>query len=248
MPSSPCLSPAPAPDSVGAMDSRHHAARKLLLALALTLPAAARSSAALATATSAADAAARHSKKLSENSNEARRGDTIMRRTDQTVFRVRRRAKVCHFFPMPTAPLLRSLTRWLLVSAALAAISAAQDTPARRPSPNDVAVTAPTDDELAAIRREVATYRQKIGDKAGVPEVEDKFVPIPKNARWLSAVEADHWVDQRLQLLDVAGCNAQMAAFFGKGLGCGGADAFGGSGDESDFTGEFESGVGGGGG
>ena len=92
---------------------------------------------------------------------------------------------------MPFARRLRALPQWLLLGAALQAISPAQDTPARRPSPNDLAVTAPTEDELSAIRREVAAYRQKVGDKAGLPEVEDKFVPIPKNARWLTAAEAE---------------------------------------------------------
>ena len=48
----------------------------------------------------------------------------------------------------------------------------------------------PTAQELAAIRTEVATYRGKIGDKAGVPEVADKFIPIPKSATWLTPAEA----------------------------------------------------------
>lgn len=49
---------------------------------------------------------------------------------------------------------------------------------------------APGADELAAIRAEVAAYRKKIGDKAGVPEVADKFQPVPSAGRWLTAAEA----------------------------------------------------------
>ncbi len=45
-------------------------------------------------------------------------------------------------------------------------------------------------DELTAIRAEVAAYREKLGDKAGVPEVPDKFIAIPRDARWLTAAEA----------------------------------------------------------
>jgi hypothetical protein len=44
--------------------------------------------------------------------------------------------------------------------------------------------------ELAAIRAEVTAYREKIGAKAGVPEVPDKFIAIPRDARWLTAAEA----------------------------------------------------------
>ncbi len=36
------------------------------------------------------------------------------------------------------------------------------------------------------MRRQVAAAREKLGDKAGVPEVADRFVPIPKEARWLT--------------------------------------------------------------
>jgi len=53
-----------------------------------------------------------------------------------------------------------------------------------------VHTTRPTDAELTTIRTEVAVYRKKLGDKAGVPEVADKFLPIPKNGRWLTPAEA----------------------------------------------------------
>lgn len=45
-------------------------------------------------------------------------------------------------------------------------------------------------DELTAIRAEVAAYREKLGAKAGVPEVPDKFIAIPRDARWLTPAEA----------------------------------------------------------
>lgn len=45
-------------------------------------------------------------------------------------------------------------------------------------------------DELTVIRAEVAAYREKLGAKAGVPEVPDKFISIPRDARWLTAAEA----------------------------------------------------------
>ncbi|MEO6246899.1 MAG: hypothetical protein ABIQ12_15845 [Opitutaceae bacterium] len=47
-----------------------------------------------------------------------------------------------------------------------------------------------TDPALAAIRQQVAEMRQKLGDKAGLPEVADAYTPIPKDARWLTPVEA----------------------------------------------------------
>ncbi len=47
-----------------------------------------------------------------------------------------------------------------------------------------------TDPELDAIRQQVAEMRQKLGDKAGLPEVADAYTPIPKDARWLTPEEA----------------------------------------------------------
>lgn len=49
---------------------------------------------------------------------------------------------------------------------------------------------APSEQELAAIRTEVAAYRKKLGDKAGVPEVADTFTKIPQEGRWLTPAEA----------------------------------------------------------
>lgn len=44
--------------------------------------------------------------------------------------------------------------------------------------------------QLVRINREVTTLRQKLGDRAGMPEVEDKFTLIPPTATWLTAAEA----------------------------------------------------------
>jgi len=44
--------------------------------------------------------------------------------------------------------------------------------------------------DLAAIRRDVATLAQKLGDQVGVPEIADTYLPIPREARWLTPAEA----------------------------------------------------------
>jgi hypothetical protein len=44
--------------------------------------------------------------------------------------------------------------------------------------------------QLARVSRDVADLRQRLGDRAGQPEVEDKFTPIPSTATWLTAAEA----------------------------------------------------------
>ena len=45
-------------------------------------------------------------------------------------------------------------------------------------------------DELATIRQRVAELKVQLGDKAGGPEVADKFQTIPKSGRWLTVAEA----------------------------------------------------------
>ncbi|MCX6953361.1 MAG: hypothetical protein NTV51_14505 [Verrucomicrobia bacterium] len=70
--------------------------------------------------------------------------------------------------------------RWLLGGAlAIGALHAGEPTPALV-----------TEKELAAIRAEVAAYRKKLGDQAGVSEVADKFIAIPQAGKWLTAAEA----------------------------------------------------------
>jgi hypothetical protein len=44
--------------------------------------------------------------------------------------------------------------------------------------------------DLQAIREAVAELNRFLGEKAGLPEVADQFVPIPRNGRWLTADEA----------------------------------------------------------
>ena len=78
-----------------------------------------------------------------------------------------------------TTTVLRSLAVATTLVTSLVAMEAAS-----------ILTTRPTDAELTAIRTEVASYRKKMGDKAGVPEVADKFAPIPKNGRWLTPAEA----------------------------------------------------------
>ena len=72
--------------------------------------------------------------------------------------------------------------RFVLVALLSASLGAGEAAPP--------AADGPTAQELAAIRTEVAAYRRKVGDKAGVPEVADTFIPIPKSAAWLTTAEA----------------------------------------------------------
>ena len=44
-------------------------------------------------------------------------------------------------------------------------------------------------EDLTAVREAVAAERRALGEKAGVPEVADKHVAIPKSGRWLTPAE-----------------------------------------------------------
>jgi hypothetical protein len=46
------------------------------------------------------------------------------------------------------------------------------------------------DEDAAAIQQAVADLNRHLGEKAGVPETPDKYVPIPKAGKWLTADEA----------------------------------------------------------
>lgn len=46
------------------------------------------------------------------------------------------------------------------------------------------------DAELAAVRQKTAEVLRALGDKAGIPEAPDKYLAVPKSARWLTAAEA----------------------------------------------------------
>lgn len=82
--------------------------------------------------------------------------------------------------PLRFSPILGP--RFILVALLSASLGAGEEAPP--------AADRPTAQELAAIRTEVAAYRRKVGDKAGVPEVADQFIPIPKSAAWLTTAEA----------------------------------------------------------
>jgi len=58
------------------------------------------------------------------------------------------------------------------------------------------------DPELSAIRAQVAVARQKLGDRAGVPEEPDRYVAIPKEGRWLTPAEARGGFAQALPKLE----------------------------------------------
>ena len=53
-----------------------------------------------------------------------------------------------------------------------------------------VAAAAADQADLTAVRREVAALAQRLGDRAGVPEVADTYTSIPRNGRWLPPAEA----------------------------------------------------------
>ena len=44
-------------------------------------------------------------------------------------------------------------------------------------------------EDIAIVRAAVADSLRALGEKAGVPEVADKYPPVPKDARWLTAAE-----------------------------------------------------------
>lgn len=54
----------------------------------------------------------------------------------------------------------------------------------------------PGSTELAAVGKLVAEAKNKLGDRAGVPEVEDKFLAIPRNGSWMTPVEAREAIDR----------------------------------------------------
>jgi hypothetical protein len=56
--------------------------------------------------------------------------------------------------------------------------------------------------DLQAIREAVAEMNRFLGEKAGVPEVADQFVPIPRNGRWLTADEAAVGFEQLLKQIE----------------------------------------------
>jgi hypothetical protein len=76
---------------------------------------------------------------------------------------------------MPVPPISRAVVVGLLAAIAVIAAGAAEPP-----------------EELAQIRQQVAEARRKLGDHAGVPESQpgDKYLPVPKDGRWLTLAEA----------------------------------------------------------
>lgn len=72
----------------------------------------------------------------------------------------------------------------------------------RASADKDALAAALATNDLAAIRAAVAEARQQLGDKAGEPEMEDKFLPIPTEARWLSRDEAQRGFTPHFAQLD----------------------------------------------
>ena len=61
---------------------------------------------------------------------------------------------------------------------------------AAQESPASALAEALRKEDLPAVRAAVAASRQVLGDKAGVPEVADKYSPLPGDGSWLSAADA----------------------------------------------------------
>lgn len=57
-------------------------------------------------------------------------------------------------------------------------------------------------EDLAAVREVVATAQRTSGDKAGVPEVGDKYVAVPKNGQWLTPAEVQPGFTPQLARLE----------------------------------------------
>jgi hypothetical protein len=88
---------------------------------------------------------------------------------------------------LPTTTLPRRFWPLCLVVLAACAAPANGDAPAHR---REALVAAMAARDLAAVRREVEAVERALGDRAGVPEVSDKYQPIPHDAPPLSADEA----------------------------------------------------------
>lgn len=57
-------------------------------------------------------------------------------------------------------------------------------------SPASALADALRKEDLPAVRASVAAGRLALGDKAGIPEVADKYAPLPKDGSWLTATDA----------------------------------------------------------
>jgi hypothetical protein len=66
----------------------------------------------------------------------------------------------------------------------------------------DQLAAAMTKEDDAAIRKTVEEMNKALGSKAGVPEVADEYLPIPKDGTWLSAQVADAGFEPAFKLIE----------------------------------------------
>ena len=78
---------------------------------------------------------------------------------------------------------------FILLCGLLGVGAVAADSPRKQPFITELQAALAKED-LTAVRETVTAARRALGDKAGVPEVEDKYVAVPKGGRWLSPAEA----------------------------------------------------------
>jgi hypothetical protein len=57
-------------------------------------------------------------------------------------------------------------------------------------------------EDVAAVRQIVAAERVRLGDKAGIPDEPDQYIPIPREGRWLTPAEARQGFARVAPLLD----------------------------------------------
>jgi hypothetical protein len=84
-----------------------------------------------------------------------------------------------------------TVTEIISLTAILACLTLfAQEQPRSAVDPSKAALAeALAREDIAAIRAAVADGLRALGDKAGVPEVADKYTPVPKDANWLTRAE-----------------------------------------------------------
>lgn len=89
----------------------------------------------------------------------------------------------------------------VVVSLAAGTVAVAQE-PGRTQLLRERLTAALADQDASAIHRAVADINRHLGDKAGIPEVADTFVPIPEKGAWLTADEAKAGGERLLAVLE----------------------------------------------
>ncbi len=89
----------------------------------------------------------------------------------------------------------------VVVSLAAGTVAVAQQ-PGRAQFLRERLTAALADQDAAAIHRAVADINRHLGDKAGIPEVADTFIPIPAKGAWLTADEAKAGGERLLAVLE----------------------------------------------